>query len=189
MKALPFLLLALLLNSGCSTVLTATRDGPIEDNPGTRTIGSLVDDNLIETKARVNINKAHPLLHTDARFQVVSFNGVVLLNGQVPNADLIPLAEQAAASVQRVKVVHNELTAGPPLPILARNQDALITSSAKTRLLADGSIPGRRIKVVTEAGVVYLMGLVNRSEADLAVNAVKQVSGVQKIVKLFEYID
>src|SRR5690606_24532245 len=82
--------------------------------------------------------------------------------------------------VQRVKVVHNELTVGPRLSLLARNNDALITSSAKTRMLADSTIPGRRIKVVTEAGAVYLMGLVTRAEADAAVAAVQQVGGVQR---------
>src|SRR5690606_41801384 len=69
------------------------------------------------------------------------------------------------------------------------NNDALITSSAKTRMLADSNIPGRRIKVVTEAGAVYLVGLVTRAEADAAVAAVQQVGGVQRIVKLVEYID
>lgn len=91
--------------------------------------------------------------------------------------------------MQRVKVVHNELTVGENLPLLARNNDALITTNAKARMLSDSAIPGRRIKVTTEAGVVYLLGLVNRQEADLAVNAVQQIGGVQRIVKLFEYID
>ncbi|SDU22568.1 BON domain-containing protein [Halopseudomonas salegens] len=189
MKALTALLLGLTLISGCSTFLTATRDGPIEDNQGTRTLGSVVDDGLIETKVTVNVNKAHPDMQSEARIQVTSFNGIVLIVGQVPSADMKPLAEQAAANVQRVKVVHNELTVGERLSILARNQDSLITTNAKTRMLADSNVPGRRIKVTTEAGIVYLLGLVTRAEADLAVESVKQVAGVQRIVKLFEYID
>lgn len=120
---------------------------------------------------------------------MTSFNGVVLIVGQTPNEELRKTAARVASEVQRVKVVHNEITVGPKLSLLARNNDALITTSAKSRLLADSNIPGRRIKVVTEAGVVYLMGLVRRSEADLAVQAVQQVGGVQRIVKLFEYID
>lgn len=182
-------LLVLSLLSGCSTVLTAARDEPLQGNPGTRTIGSTIDDQLIETRIDVNVAKADLALERDARVVVTSFNGVVLLAGQVPRADLKELAEKVASQVQRVKVVHNELTVGANLPLLARNNDALITASAKSRLLADNSIPGRRIKVTTESGVVYLMGLVRRSEADLAVQAVQQVGGVQRIVKLFEYID
>ena len=173
----------------CSSVLTATRDTPMESNHGTRTLGSSIDDQLIETRTSVNIAKAHADLESEARISVTSYNGVVLLAGQVPRAELIELAGNTAKRVQRVKVVHNELTAGPRLSLLARNNDALITSSAKTRMLADSNIPGRRIKVTTEAGAVYLMGLVTRAEADAAVAAVQQVGGVQRIVKLFEYID
>lgn len=181
-------LLALTL-AGCSGVLTATRDAPMEPNYGTRTLGSSIDDQLIETRASVNIAKAHPDLEAHSRFSVTSYNGVVLLTGQVPRAELVQLAGDTARRVQRVKVVHNELTVGPRLSLLARNNDALITSSAKARMLADSNVPGRRIKVVTEAGAVYLMGLVTRAEADAAVAAVQQVGGVQRIVKLFEYID
>ena len=168
MKALICLLLIGAL-TGCGSILSATRDTPIESNKGTRTIGSTIDDQLIETKAAVNIAKAHIDLEREARITVISYNGVVLLTGQVPRQDL---KELAGSVTQR-----------------ARNPDALITTSAKTRLLADSAIPGRRIKVTTEAGIVYLLGLVRRNEAELAVQAVQQVGGVQRIVKLFEYID
>jgi|TARA_R110000782_G_scaffold262552_1_gene354691 osmotically-inducible protein OsmY len=175
--------------TGCGSILTATRDTPIESNKGTRTFGSSIDDQLIETKATVNIAKSHIELERDSRVSVVSYNGVVLLAGQVPRQELKDQAGSVAQRVQRVKVVHNELTVGPQLPLLARNTDALITTSAKARLLADSAIPGRRIKITTEAGVIYLLGLVRRAEAERAVQAVQQVGGVQRIVKLFEYID
>lgn len=189
MKRLGILLLASLVLAGCSSVLTATRDTPMEGNQGTRTIGSTIDDQLIETRAGVNIAKAHIDLESSSRVSVTSYNGVVLLAGQVPRQELKDLAEKVTKQVQRVKVVHNELTVGENLALLARNNDALITTSVKARMLSDSAIPGRRIKVTTEAGIVYLQGLVRRSEADLAVNAVQQVGGVQRIVKLFEYID
>src|SRR5690606_40399465 len=104
-----------------------------------------------------------PALEAQSHFSVRSCDGVVLLTGQVPRAELVQRAGDPARRVQRVKVVHNELPVGPRLSLLARNNDALITSSAKTRMLADSNIPGRRIKVVTEAGAVYLMGLVTRA--------------------------
>ena len=178
-----------LLLASCSSVLTATRDTPIEDNHGTRTFGSTIDDQLIETKVAVNVNKADTAIESEGRIVATSYNGVVLLAGQVPRGDLIARAGEAAKQVQRVKVVHNELTAGPRLSLLARNQDGLITANLKPRLLTDGTIPGSRIKVVTEAGVVYLMGLVTHHEADLAVQQAQQIGGVQRIVKLFEYLD
>jgi len=175
--------------SGCSSVLTATRDTPIQDDRGTRTFGSKIDDSLIETKVAVNVAKASPDLDDGSHIVVTSFNGIVLLAGQTPRADLKALAEQAAASVQRVKKVNNELQVLPPSSILARNNDAWLTTKIKTQMLTDNTIPSSRIKVVTENGIVYLLGLLTQDEATRAANLVQGVSGVQKIVKLFEYID
>ncbi|MEB0038942.1 MULTISPECIES: BON domain-containing protein [unclassified Pseudomonas] len=175
--------------SGCSSVLTATRDTPIQDDRGTRTFGSKIDDSLIETKVAVNVAKANPDLDEGSHIIVTSFNGIVLLAGQTPRQDLKTLAEQAAGSVQRVKKVNNELQVMAPSSILARNNDAWLTTKIKTQMLTDDTIPGSRIKVVTENGIVYLLGLVTQQEATRATNLVQGVSGVQKIVKLFEYID
>jgi osmotically-inducible protein OsmY len=175
--------------SGCSSVLTATRDTPIQDDRGTRTFGSKIDDSLIETKVAVNVAKASPDLDDGSHIVVTSFNGIVLLAGQTPRADLKALAEQAAASVQRVKKVNNELQVLPPSSILARNNDAWLTTKIKTQMLTDNTIPSSRIKVVTENGIVYMLGLLTQDEATRAANLVQGVSGVQKIVKLFEYID
>ncbi|MBV4537801.1 MULTISPECIES: BON domain-containing protein [Pseudomonas] len=175
--------------SGCSSVLTSTRDNPIEDDRGTRTIGSKIDDSLIETKVSVNVAKANPDLDKGSHIVVSSYNGVVLLAGQTPRADLKSLAEQTAGQVQRVKKVHNELQVMQPSSILARNNDAWLTTKIKTSMLGDANVPGSRIKVITENGIVYLLGLVTQNEANAATNVVQGVSGVQKIVKLFEYID
>jgi len=175
--------------SGCSSVLTATRDKPIDDDRGTRTLGSKIDDSLIETKVAVNVAKASPDLDNGSHIVVTSYNGVVLLAGQTPRADLKAMAEQAAASVQRVKKVENELQVIQPSSLLARSNDAVLTTKIKTQMFADNAIPGSRIKVVTENGIVYLLGLVTQQEATRATNLVQSVSGVQKIVKLFEYID
>lgn len=175
--------------SGCSSVLTSARNSPIEDDRGTRTIGSKIDDSLIETKVSVNIAKANPELDKGSHIVVSSYNGVVLLAGQTPRADLKSLAEQTAGQVQRVKKVHNELQVIQPSSILARNNDAWLTTKIKTQMLTDENVPSSRIKVITENGIVYLLGLVRQQEANAATNVVQGVSGVQKIVKLFEYID
>ena len=175
--------------SGCSSVLTATRDNPIDDDRGTRTFGSKIDDSLIETKAAVNIAKASPDLDENSHIVVTSYNGIVLLAGQTPRADLKALAEKEASAVQRVKKVNNELQVIAPSSLLARNNDAWLTTKIKSQMLTDSAIPGSRIKVVTENGIVYLLGLLTQAEANRATNLVQGVSGVQKIVKLFEYID
>ena len=169
--------------------MNATRDEPIADNRGTRTIGSTIDDSLIETKAAVNIAKAHADLDQGSHIVVASYNGVVLLAGQTPRSDLKQMAEQAASSVQRVKRVHNELQVLQPSSALARSNDTWLTTKIKAQMLADNSVPGSRIKVITENGIVYLLGLVTRQEGNRATSLVQGVGGVQRIVKLFEYID
>jgi osmotically-inducible protein OsmY len=178
-----------LLISGCSSVLTATRDKPIEDDRGTRTMGSTIDDSLIETKVSVNVAKADIGLDRDSHIVVVSYNGIVLLAGQTPNANLKAKAEQAARATQRVKKVNNELQVLAPSSLLARNNDTWLTTKIKSQMLADAAVPGSRIKIVTENGIVYMLGLVTRQEANITTSLVQGVDGVQKIVKLFEYIN
>ncbi|MBO3277612.1 BON domain-containing protein [Pseudomonas schmalbachii] len=188
----PLILATLALSltlGGCSSFLSATRDKPIDDDRGTRTIGSKIDDSLIETKVAVNVAKADADLDRNSNVVVVSYNGVVLLAGQTPRADLKNKAEQAARTVQKVKTVHNELQILQPSSIAARSNDTWLTTKIKSQMLADANVPSSRIKVVTENGIVYMLGLVTRKEGDLATQVVQRVDGVQKIVRLFEYID
>ena len=181
------LTLCLGLTAGCSSVLTATRDKPIEDDRGTRTFGSKIDDSLIETKVAVNVAKANPDLDTGSHIVVTSYNGIVLLAGQTPRADLKEKAAQVANGVQGVKKLHNKLQVLQPTSALARSNDALITSKIKTLMLADSKVPSAKVKVVTENGIVYLMGLVTRAEGAAATNVASGASGVQKIVTLYQY--
>ncbi|WP_374440116.1 BON domain-containing protein [Pseudomonas panipatensis] len=188
----PLILATLALSlalGGCSSFLSATREKPIDDDRGTRTIGSKIDDSLIETKVAVNIAKADPDLDRNSHVVVVSYNGVVLLAGQTPRADLKNKAEQAARTVQKVKTVHNELQILQPSSVAARSNDTWLTTKIKTQMLTDANVPSSRIKVVTENGIVYMLGLVTKREGDLATQVVQSVDGVQRIVRLFEYID
>ena len=86
-----------------------------------------------------------------------------------------------------MRKVHNELQVMEPSSLLVRSNDTLITSKIKTLMLADASVSSARIKVITENGVVFLLGIVTRAEGASATNVVANASGVQKIVKLFEY--
>ncbi len=154
---------------------------------GGRTIGKTIDDQSTPSKVRAKVEAASPDLKTNSHIVVSSYNGVVLLAGQTPRADLKELAGQAAQSAQGVRRVHNELQVLPPSSTLARMNDSTITTKITTQLLADGKVPSSQIKVITENGIVYLLGLVTRQEAQLATSIVQNVSGVQKIVRLFEY--
>ncbi|TRX76272.1 BON domain-containing protein [Pseudomonas mangiferae] len=154
-----------------------------------RTIGKTIDDQFTPSKVSARIAETSPDLKTNSHIIVASYNGVVLLAGQTPTAELKSKAEEAARSVAGVKKLYNELQVMAPSSVsgLARMNDSTITSKLRTQMFADGNIPTSRIKVVTENGVVFLLGLVSRQEAALATNVVQQTSGVQKIVKLFEY--
>ncbi len=187
---LPLALFFLCLLSGCATVISATTgDDGLEENRGRRTFGAMVDDGSIETTVKVNLNAADDGLK-DAHISVVSFNGVVLLVGQVPSQDLKNLATRVATSSStRIKTVHNELEVAGATTFLSRSNDAWLSTKLKTLMLADPSVSGLRTKVVTENGVVYLMGLVTQEEADRTVELVSNTQGVTKVVRAFEYIN
>lgn len=180
-------LLALTLLSGCSSIISATSDDGIQEDRGERSLGAYIDDEIIETKALVNIDKAHPDL-AQSHIIVVSYNGIALLAGQVPSEELRRLAAKTVANVKKVRRVHNELTLSGNTSMLARSNDGWITTKVKSKLLASGEIEGGRVKVVTENGVVYLMGILAREEADKATEIARKTGGVQKVVRIFEYI-
>jgi osmotically-inducible protein OsmY len=160
---------------------------PIESNPGKRSTGSWIDDEIIETKALVNLDKASEEL-AQAHVSVTSFNGVVLLTGQVAREELRQTAGDIASKINKVRQVHNEITVSGTISLVARSNDAWISTKVKSKMLADDGIQSSRIKVVTENGIVYLMGLVTRDEADRAADIARRSGGVQKVVRIFEYI-
>jgi osmotically-inducible protein OsmY len=178
-----------LLNS-CATVISATTgDEGLQEDRGRRSVGAVVDDNSIETTIKVNFNAADEQLK-NSHINVVSFNGTVLLVGQVPSQDTKNLATRVArTSSSRVKEVYNELEVAGSTTFLSRSNDAWLSGKIKTLMLADSEVSGRRTKVVTENGVVYLMGLLTQEEADTAVELVSNTRGVTKVVRAFEYIN
>lgn len=180
----------LIFLNGCATVVSATTGGePIEENRGRRTLGAVFDDGGIETTIKVNLDAADTGLK-NAHISVVSFNGVVLLVGQVPSQDLKNLATRVATQASsRIKTVHNELEVAGVTTFLSRSNDAWLSTKLKTLMLADPTVAGLRTKIVTENGVVYLMGLVTQQEANQAVELVSNTSGVTKVVRAFEYIN
>lgn len=176
--------------SSCASVISATTGGqPIQEDRGRRTIGTVMDDSTIETTIKVNLRAADPALR-DAHISVTSFNRVVLIVGQVPTQDLKNLVTRVARnSSSSIKTVHNELEVAGVTTFLSRSNDAWLSTKLKTLMLADPTVSGLRTKVVTENGVVYLMGLVTQQEADMAVDLVSNTQGVTKVVRAFEYIN
>ena len=173
------------LLSACATVLSNT---PITDDKGSRSLGTLYNDQLIETATVDAILRASPLL-ANAHVNAVSVNGIVLLVGQVPSQDTKVIAGAKARGISNARKVHNELLVSGPASYAVRTNDTLITTKVKARMIGETSFPASRIKVITENGVVYLMGLVTQVEAAWAVRVTANASGIQRIVKVFEYID
>ncbi|MFN2289106.1 MAG: BON domain-containing protein [Chromatocurvus sp.] len=145
-------------------------------------------DESIELKAVVNMHAADEGFK-GSHIVAVSYNGYVLLAGQVANENLKKKAADVVRDIRHVRRIYNELEVSAPTASLVRTSDAWITAKIKTGLLTGSDTPGMRTKVVTEDGVVYLMGMVTREEADRLARAAADVTGVRRVVRLFELID
>ena len=175
------------LLSGCGTIMSSAGAGPIEEDPGERTFAQQMADESIETKALVNI-KAADEAYDQAHLSVVSYNGFLLLVGQVPSEALKALATDVTRDLEAVRRIYNELEVGPETSAGTRTNDTWITTQVKSKLLASSDTPGRRVKVVTENAVVYLMGLLTAAEADRSALEAAEVKSVTRVVQLFEII-
>lgn len=188
-KLVTLLLLSLAVAclSGCGAIMSSAGAGPIEEDDGERTFAQQVADESIETKAKVNINAASEG-YDNAHLTIVSYNGFVLLAGQVPSENLKTLAADVVREVDDVRRIYNELEIGPAVTAGTITNDTWITTQVKSKLLASSDTPGTRVKVVTENSVVYLMGLLTEAEADRVALEAAEVSGAERVVKLFEII-
>jgi len=182
------LLPAVLLLAGCGSFLAYMESNAIEDEPGERTLARQLEDESIETKAIVNIHDCDEAFD-DAHFDIISHNGYVLLVGQVPSERLKALATQEVRQLKGVRRLYNELEIAAPSSLITRTSDTWITSKIKAKLLASRSVQGLRVKVVTEDGSVFLLGLLTEEEQQRALDKTASVSGVQRVVNLFETID
>ena len=182
------LILCLLSLSGCVRMVASMSDEPTDQNHGKRTFGAKIEDRSIRNKVRINLYRGDERLR-ETRLKVTSFNGNVLITGQAADEALKRKATDIAEDVRHVRDVHNEMKIAGATSWLSRFNDGWLTSKTKTRLLLNGDTPGVRTKVVTDNGVVYLMGLLTRAQADAVVEQAQRVYGVQKIVKIIEYID
>ncbi len=180
-------MLAILLSS-CTTIISASRDEPIGENYGKRTPGARVDDEFIETKSKVNLKKIDERFR-QAQVKIDSYNGVVLLTGNVPDADMREIATNTIQKIRKVRRVHNELNVSPPRSFSAKLSDGWLSRKVKTRFMFNKEIESSRVRVIANNGVLYLMGLVTHTEADTIVNDAKSTYGLQKIVRVFEYIE
>ena len=189
--ALSILLGSANINSGCAPLViggvAATTASVAHDR---RTAGSMIEDDAIKLRVGNAIHDEKPL-NENSHINVTTFNGIVLLSGETPTETFRNQADEIARAQEKVRRVYNELVIAAPSSMMTRSSDSWITTKVKGSLVGldiKGFDP-TRVKVTTENGTVFLMGLVYHQEADAAVDATRKVGGVQRVVKLFEYLD
>ena len=142
-------------------------------------------DEAIEIRA---FNRINEKFADKVHVNVTSYNLKVLLTGEVPEAGIKEELEKTIAGVANVKGVTNEVTIGASSSFGARSNDTYITSKVKARFIDANKFQANHVKVVTEAGTVFLLGLVTRKEADDAAEIARTTADVKKVVRVFEYV-
>lgn len=171
---------------GCAGVVVvggATAGSMANDR---RTSGAYIDDEVIEWKILDALDEDEQI-REQTHVNTVSFNGIVLVTGEVSNETLRARAIDLIRGVAGVRQVHDETSVAAPSSFMSRSGDSWITTKVKSALMIEDADMGASTKVVTEKGVVYLMGIVSPEEADKLTDIARRVGGVQKVVKVFEY--
>ena len=172
--------------TGCFPIIAAGGVAGAMMAEDRRSSGTYVSDQEIEMKASSQIREN---FGSNVHVNTTSYNRRVLLTGEVPDVATRARVKEIVMGVENVKEVMDELVIGPASSLGARSNDGYITTKVKTRFMDDKRFKANHVKVVTEAKVVYLMGLVNREEGNAAGEVAARTAGVTKVVKLFEYQD
>ncbi len=176
---------ALAILAGCVPVIVAGAvGGTAMVATDRRSAGVQLDDEAIELKLSSRIGTDY---ETRVHVNVTSFNGAVLITGEVPDQEALTYIGNLAKGTEKVRTVHNELVVGPNSDLSSRSNDTYITGKVKSRMIEANKFPPNAVKVVTERGVVYLMGLVSKEEGDAAAEIAATTSGVVRVVKFFQY--
>ena len=180
MLTIPFL-------TGCVAAVATTALVGSDMASDRRTSGIYIEDQAIELKANAAI-EANTSLKESSTISVTSFNRIVLLVGQAPNQQLSDTASDIVRQIENVRKVHNEIRIAAPGSFFSGTNDSWLTTKAKSLMLAEKDFLSGHIKVITENGEIFLMGMVTRAEADKAVAIVRDIDGVERVVQVFEYI-
>jgi len=171
--------------SGCFGLIVGAGVAGAVSSVDRRTLGAQTEDKSINVKAELKMND---VAMGAGHINVTSFNRRVLLTGEVRDQSMKDQAEREVRAIENVVAVINELEISGASSYTSRSSDALITTKVKTSLVDMKTVSAISFKVTTERGVVYLMGLVTQREGNIAADVAKGVSGVTRVVKIFEYI-
>ena len=165
---------------GSAAVATKTATDP-------RSVGTQVDDGTLEARVENALSKDQQL-KKDARVVATAYQGKVLLTGQSPNADLTARAKQIAMGVEGTSEVYNEIRQGTPVSLSTASSDTWLTTKVRSQLLTSDTVKSSNVKVTTENGEVFLLGLVTQQEGQSAAQIASQVSGVKHVTTAFTYV-
>jgi osmotically-inducible protein OsmY len=184
--AAALLLAASILAAGCvPLVVGGAAVGGAAVSTDRRTPETQLHDQRIELQAGQRIGT---LIKDDGHVNITSYNKQVLLTGETRTEALKQEVERTAAAISDVKTIHNEIQVAPLASLAARSNDSYLTGVVKARFVNDQKFNPLHVKVVTEASIVYLLGIVTRKEADDATNIARHVSGVKRVVRVFDYV-
>ena len=183
---LVLLLGILVILNSCAALVVGSAAAGANVAHDKRTTGTFIEDEAIELKSLKAIFEDKEL-SKQTHLNITSFNTIVLVSGEAPTEELRERTIQIVRNIPKVSHVHNEISIAGPSSLMSRSGDTFITTKVKTKLIVEKNLDGTHVKVVTENGVVYLMGLLNREDADKATEIARQTGGVQKVVKLFQY--
>jgi len=176
-----------MLLQGCPAIIVGAAGGTALAVHDRRNSETILQDEKIESTASNKIYQDKQL-NTKIHANVTSYNRVVLITGEVLSKDLREHVVDIVRNIPGVKVVHNELVVADLTPFSSRSNDSWITSKVKSKMLNAKDLDATRVKVVTENGAVFLMGLVTDKEAEIAVDIARNVKDVKRVVKIFEII-
>lgn len=172
--------------TGCSTFLaSASGPAPVGVASSERSFAQIITDNGIVKTAEINLYKLDPRFKF-SRVKIESFHSVVLLTGQVSDEHLKKLAEENVKSMSDVKAVHNYITVGDKSEYNSIVQDGMLTATIRKNILMDKRVRDTKVKVVTEAAVVYVMGRLTPSETNAIMDVLQKTGGMTKIVSLID---
>lgn len=177
-------LLPALLLQGCVGIAVVGAGSAAVSAMDRRTTGVQIEDERIEL---VSSNRFNEKFGDKAHINITSYNRSVLLTGEVADAAARDEVEKIVRGVPNVRGITNDIQVGPLATLSSRANDAGITGKVKARFVDAGKFNAVHVKVVTEASVVYLLGIVTETEANDAVEVARTTGGVRKVVKVFEY--
>ena len=178
--------LALLTLTACAPILIGGAVTAVALTEDRRSSGAFVDDENIENRALLKVKSR---FGDQVHVNITSYNRHVLLSGEATSDAVKRGVEDEVSTVPGIKRVFNEMAVGPQAGVIAVSNDTRLTTIVKTRFLEANRFQANHVKVITEANVVFLMGIVKRAEADAATQLASTTSGVSRVVRLFEYLD